>query len=132
MADNPFLDPTIHIRWSELTPDKVAPAIETALAHAQAAVDAIASRDLGVVTYENTFLALENSTEELTLAWAKVSHLQSVADSPALREAHNAMLPKVSAFFASIPLNAALWERLKVFSAQPAVRIYTIHREVLA
>jgi oligopeptidase A len=86
------------------------------LANAQAAVDLIAGHDLGTLTYENTFLALEHATEELNVAWSKVTHLQSVADSPALRDAHNIMLPRVSAFYASIPLNAALWERLKSFA----------------
>src|SRR5678816_1145750 len=113
MSDNPFLDPAFHIRWSTLTPVVVAPGIDAALGCAQAAIDAIAARDLNSLTYENTFLALEHATEELTVAWGKVTHLQSVSDSAPLREAHNAMLPRVSAFFASIPLNGALWERLK-------------------
>ena len=132
MADNSFLDPSFNIRWSALTPDKVAPAIEIALSRAQAAIDVIASRDLGALSYENTFLAVENATEELNAAWAKVTHLQSVADSPALREAHNAMLPKVSAFYAAIPLNAALWLRLKAFSESTVARALTgIHRRFL-
>ncbi len=59
------------------------------------------------------------------MAWGKVTHLQSVADSPALREAHNAMLPRVSAFYAAIPLNAALWARLKVFADSPAAACIT-------
>lgn len=129
---NPFLDPAFHIRWSALTPEHIGPAIESAIARAQAAIDAIAQQDLGAVTYENTFLALEHATEELNVAWGKVTHLQSVADSPALREAHNAMLPKVSAFFAAIPLNAALWERLKAFANVPAARAVSgIHRRFL-
>jgi len=132
MADNPFLDASFHIRWSALTPEHIAPAIEAALARAQAAVDAIASRDLGALDYANTFLALEAATEELNVAWAKVTHLQSVADSPALREAHNAMLPKVSAFYSSIPLNAALWMRLKAVADTPAARTLTgIHRRFI-
>ena len=132
MADNPFLDASFHIRWSGLTPDRVAPAIEAALVRAQANIDLIAARDTGTLNYANTFLALENATEELTLAWAKVTHLQSVADSPALREAHNAMLPKVSAFYASIPLNAALWERLKTFFTTPTAHALSgIHRRFL-
>ncbi len=132
MAENPFLDPSFHIRWSELTADRVAPAIETALGRAQATIDTIASRELSTVSYENTFLALEHSTEELNAAWARVSHLQSVADAPALREAHNAMLPKVSAFYAAIPLNAALWLRLKTVSESAAARALTgIHRRFL-
>jgi oligopeptidase A len=129
MADNPFLDPAFHIRWSELTAEKIAPAIETALGRAQAALEVIARREPGAVTFENTFLALEHATEELAAAWAKVSHLQSVSDSPAWREAHNAMLPKVSAFYAAIPLNPALWSRLKACAQSPAAGALTgIHR----
>ena len=109
---NPFLDESFHIRWAAHTPELIVPGIEAALAEAQARIDAIAD-DVRPATFDNTFLALEQATERLNLAWGKVTHLQSVADSPALREAHNAVLPKVSAFFASIPLNAALWARLK-------------------
>ena len=122
MPTNPFLDPAFHIRWSQLTPGHIAPAIEAALARAQSSIDAIAARDPRALTYANTFLALENATEELTATWAKVTHLQSVADSPVVREAHNAMLPIVSAFYAAIPLNAALWLRLKTFGESAAAR----------
>jgi oligopeptidase A len=117
---NPFLETDFEIRWSQLTPELIAPAIEQALADAQASIDRIAAIELSEVSFENTFLALEKATEVLTQAWGKVTHLQSVADTPALREAHNAMLPKVSAFFARIPLNASLWERLRVFAISPA------------
>ena len=129
MATNPFLDPAFEIRWSQHTPELIAPAIESALARAQAAIDAIAAADLATLTYDSTFLALERATEELNYAWGKVTHLQSVADSPALRDAHNALLPAVSAFFARIPLNPALWTRLKAFAATPAAAALTgIHR----
>lgn len=125
MPTQPFLDPAFEIHWSQLTPERVAPAIEQALVDAQAAIDRIASQDLGALDYENTLLALERATEPLNLAWAKVSHLQSVADSPALREAHNAMLPKVSAFYAKIPLNPELWARLKTFAVRPEAAALT-------
>ena len=132
MSANPFLDSAFHIRWSTLAPEHVASAIEAALAQARAAVDEIAGRDPGSLTYANTFLALENSTEALNLAWAKVTHLQSVVDSPALRDAHNAMLPGVSAFYASIPLNAGLWRRLKAVAATAEAGALTgIHRRFL-
>lgn len=132
MAPNAFLETDFLIRWSQLMPDLIGPAIELALKRAKAAIDAIATRDVGTLTYENTFLALEQATEELNVAWGKVTHLQSVADSPALREAHNAALPKVSAFYASIPLHAHVWHRLKAFSESPAAAgLSGIHRRFL-
>jgi oligopeptidase A len=129
MSTISFLDPAFAIRWSLLTPERIAPAIGEALRRAQAAIDAIATRDPGTLSYANTFLALEHATEELNVAWSKVTHLQAVADSPALRAAHNAMLPEVTAFYAKIPLNAALWSRLKAVAESPAAAALTgIHR----
>ena len=129
MSSNPFLDPSFEIRWSTLTAELICPAIEEAMAGAQAAIEAVAERELTSVTYENTFLALERATEQLNRAWTKVTHLQSVSDSPAMREAHNAMLPKVTAFYARISLNPTLWGRLKSFAATPAAaKLSGVHR----
>ncbi len=129
---NPFVAPDFEIRWSQHTPELVAPAIRRALAGAQASIDAIVALDEGKLTYENTFLALENATDELTRAWGKVTHLQSVADSPAVREAHNLLLADVSAFYARIPLNATLWARLKAFCGTPSAAALTgIHRRFI-
>ena len=105
--------------------------MEEALVRAQGAFDAIASRDAKLADYENTIFALVQATEELTVTWGKVTHLQSVADSPALREAHNAMLPKVSAFYANIYLNPALWQQVKAVSTAPAsTALRGIHRRL--
>jgi len=132
VATNPFLDTAFEVRWSQHTPELIAPAIEAAIARAQASIDAIATRDLATLTYDNTFLALERATEELNYAWGKVTHLQSVADSPSLRDAHNALLPAVSAFFARIPLNPELWARLKAFASTPTAAAFTgIHRRFI-
>ena len=98
------------------------PAVETALADAEQRVATITQLNPTEADYLNTFLALEQATELLNETWAKVSHLTTVADSPALREANNAMLPKVSAFYARIPLNASLWLRLKTAAERPDVQ----------
>ncbi len=132
MPENPFLDPSFEIRWSQLAPESAGPAVTEAIGRAQAAVDAIASRDQGLANYANTFLALEDSVDELNRAWAKVTNLQSVADSPELREAHNALLPKVSSFFARIRLNGELWLRLKaVAKSAEAGALRGIHRRFM-
>ena len=111
---HPFLQDNFHIKWSKLTPDHVESDINKALTDAQRAVDLVAEQK-GPLSYENTILALDEGLDSLNRAWGLVSHLDSVANCPELRAAHNAMLPKVSEFFASIPLNTSLWETLKKY-----------------
>jgi oligopeptidase A len=129
MPTNPFLDAGFLPEWSILQPAHVVPDITLALSRAQAAIDTIATRSLDALSYETTFLALEQATEALNVAWAKVGHLQAVADSAPLREAYNAVLPAVSAFYAAIPLNAELWSRIRACAETPeAKRLTGVHR----
>jgi oligopeptidase A len=117
--NNPFLDRRFDIQWSRLTPALVAPAIEAALADALGALERIATQDRPAVTFASSIEALEAATDALNEAWGKVVHINSVCDSPELRGAYNAMLPKVTEFYASIHLNGALWDVMKAFASTP-------------
>ena len=114
---HPFLQNDFHIKWATLTPEHIETDIGKALDQARDAVDAVAAQE-PPLTYTNTIAALDEGLETLNRAWGLVSHLDSVNNSPELRAAHNAMLPKVSEFFASIPLNEALWETLRAYSVE--------------
>ncbi len=122
---SPFLDSSLHIRWSTLTPDAIVPDITAALADAEARVDAVCRTDRGRMTFENTFLAFESSTAGLSEAWGKVGHLDAVCNSPALREAYNEMLPKVTAFYTKLMMNEALWDLLKTYADTPEGKALT-------
>ena len=120
---NPFLQKDFHVRWSTLTADHIEADISKALIDAQAAVDNVAARSADAaetLTYANTIAALDDGLETLNHAWGLVSHLDSVNNSPELRDAHNAILPKVTEFFSSIPLNEPLWKTLKAFGQSTA------------
>ena len=125
MSSHPFLAPDFAIRWSQLTPEAVAPDIGAALAAAQRKLDAIAAQDPATVTFASSVEALERACDELSRAWGLVGHLNSVADSPALRAAYNSMLPAVSEFYAKIPLDARLWAVLRAFAATPEAQALT-------
>lgn len=121
----PFLDSSLHIRWSTLTPDHVIPDITAALEEAEARVDAVCRTDRGRMTFENTFLAFEESTNLLGEAWGKVGHLDAVCNSDALRAAYNEMLPKVTAFYTRLMMNEALWDLLRTYADTPEAKALT-------
>jgi oligopeptidase A len=115
-ASHPFLADDYHIRWSTLTADHVEADINKGLEIAEANLEKIRKLDLTGVSYENTFGALETASEELDRAWGRLNHLDSVCNDEDQRAALNAALPRVTSFYAAIPLDDAIWEKLKAFS----------------
>jgi oligopeptidase A len=128
---NPLLTVTHEFPFAELRPDQVEPAIAELLAEAQAKVDAIGADPDRPRTYASTLQALEAATERLEFAMTIVEHMTSVATTPELRTAHNAVVPNVSAFWSSIPLNAELWSALREFSTTDEARALTGPRKRL-
>ncbi|MGB1873955.1 MAG: M3 family metallopeptidase [Akkermansiaceae bacterium] len=119
-TSHPFLAEDYHIRWSTLTPEHVGPDIDKALKIAEANLEKIRKLEASELDYENTFAALEKASEELDRAWGRLNHLDSVCNNEEQRAALNAALPRVTAFYASIALDDAIWEKLKAFSESDA------------
>eukprot|EP01028_Stygiella_incarcerata_P001228 TRINITY_DN1196_c0_g1_i1.p1 TRINITY_DN1196_c0_g1~~TRINITY_DN1196_c0_g1_i1.p1 ORF type:complete len:779 (+),score=232.93 TRINITY_DN1196_c0_g1_i1:207-2339(+) len=124
--EHPFLSSSFNIPWSHMAAEHVVPDIELAIERCKKSIETICTNHLGeksdesgsernVGTFESTFLALESAQEELNRAWTFVDHLDTVMNAPALREAKNAVLPKVTDLFSSIPLNERLYTVMKVF-----------------
>lgn len=122
---HPFLSADFHLRWSTLTAEAVRSDIQAALDDAAAKIDAYTGQDRGRMTFESVVLGLDETTRQLNEAWGLVQHLDALCNSPELREAHNAMLPAVSAFFAKIPLNQAIWDLLLTYSKTEEARALT-------
>jgi len=113
---NPLLKMEFRIPFDRIQAGDVEPAIDILLKQSGERLEAIAA-DPAPRSYQNTLAALEGATEELEYASGVVRHLESVATTPELRAAHNAVEPKVSAFFAGIPLNAGLWKAVQACAA---------------
>ncbi len=111
----PFLTQDFHLRWSTLTPEHIEADIRAALAQAQTNLDGLIDLDRGKLSFDSVILGLDEVTRELNESWGLVTHLDSLCNSPTLREAHNKMLAEVSAFFAKIPLNEHLWDLLVTY-----------------
>jgi oligopeptidase A len=61
--------------------------------------------------------AVERTVETLAERIAPVTHLVTVAETPALRAAYNTVLPEMTAFWSRLPLNEGLWRRIKAYAA---------------
>ncbi|MEN9945020.1 MAG: hypothetical protein RLY18_978 [Pseudomonadota bacterium] len=99
-------------QYDAVRPEQIAPAIEHLLSVCETAV-ARAVDTKTPATWLDLVEPLEDATEQLGRSWGVVSHLNAVADTPELRAAYGAMLPKVTAFFASLGQNLALYQRYK-------------------
>ncbi|MBQ2380337.1 MAG: M3 family metallopeptidase [Akkermansia sp.] len=118
--NTPFTDDSFHVSWSQLTPECARNDIRAAIESAKAAIEAICQ--VQEPTYENTFAALENSAKALMRGWGRLSHLQSVMDSPELRAVVNELMPEVVIYSSSVTLNPQLYAALKKAAAQPWVQ----------
>jgi len=115
---NPLLDFSSLPRFSEVLPEHVNPAIEQLIADARTAVSVVEKAES--ITWQTVVEPLQDATERLGRAWGAVAHLNAVISSPALRDAHNTALPKVTQFFTELGLNRALFERYKALSEDAA------------
>lgn len=121
MSQNPFLQLSGNPDWANLTPDHVREDITLALEKAELNLQKIRDLSSKETTFDNTIKALENASYQLYFAWGLVTHLESVSNSPELREVHNEMLPAVSSFGAKITLDSELWNSLQAFSQSEEV-----------
>jgi len=107
--ENPLLSVGLEVPFDRISAEHVEPAITELIRRSEAALNAI---EQAPRTYDGTLGALERATEQLELSMSIVEHLESVATTPALRDAYNAVLPSVSAFWSSIALRDGLYRAL--------------------
>lgn len=121
---NPLLERTYRIPFHRIRAEHVKPGVLSALATAQARIDALAE-DPEDRTYGNTLATLDRITQDLGETLGPVHHLLSVAETPELREAFNAVLPDITQFWSRLPLNEGLWRQVKSFSETREARELT-------
>ncbi len=109
---NPLLDFTGLPRFAEIKPEHVAPAIEQLLAENRALIARLLS-DSTQPTWQSFVVPMEDANERVSRAWGPVGHLNAVMNSPELREAYNATLPKITQYYAELGQNLALFVKFK-------------------
>ncbi|QBH98332.1 oligopeptidase A [Limnobaculum zhutongyuii] len=83
--------------FSAITPDDVVPAIKAALDDCRAAVEKVVAQP-GPFTWDNLCQPLAEVDDRLGQVWSPVSHLNSVKNSPELRQVYEQCLPLLSEY----------------------------------
>jgi len=113
---NPLLDFSGLPRFSDIKPEHVAPAIEKLIEEARAVK---ARTNAAPATWDEFVAPMEDANERLGRAWGQVEHLHAVLDSPPLREAYNAALPKITQYWTELGQDTVRFERYKALAASP-------------
>ncbi len=111
-AMNPLLDTAGLPQFDRIAPEHVAPAMDALLAEADAALTRVTADDFPA-SWTEIAKVLDVATERLGRSWGAVSHLNSVADTPELRAAYNAALPRVTEFWTRLGSNEQLYAKYK-------------------
>ncbi len=108
---NPLLvSMSTQIDYAAIKPEHIAPAIEQLLGTARDAVSAAANPEL-TVSWDAIVTPLDDASEPLWRAWSVVGHLNSVVNTPELRDAYNALLAKITEFSTWVGLHVGLYSQ---------------------
>jgi oligopeptidase A len=129
---NPLLNITDLPAFDAIAPEHVSPALDVLLAEADAALETALGPQVPA-DYEAMSAVLDVATERLGRAWGAVSHLNAVADTPALRAAYSSNLPRLTDFYTRLGADERLFAKYKAVAASPAAaQLATPRRKALA
>jgi oligopeptidase A len=113
---NPLLDFSDLPLFDRISPEHVGPAVDKLLNQANDALEQVTAPDFPA-RWDDIAAVLDVATEKLNRAWGAVSHLNSVADTPELRAAYNAALPRVTGFWTRLGADERLYAKYKAIDA---------------
>ncbi|HVY07251.1 MAG TPA: M3 family metallopeptidase [Burkholderiales bacterium] len=116
---NPLLDFSGLPRFADFKPEFVTPALDELLAENRALVEKLKNQEIEP-GWENFVAPMDDGNERLRRAWGQVSHMNAVMNSPQLRDAYNANLPRITEYFTGLAQDEVLFGKYKALRASRA------------
>ena len=108
-TENPLLDMTGLPPFQHIKPEHVEPALEAIIKENRELLETLLKNNEHY-TWENLIEPLEDADDRLGRMWSPVSHMNSVVNSDALRDAYNNCLPLLSEYSTEMGQNVELYE----------------------
>lgn len=120
---NPLLTPTDLPAFSKIEPQYIEPAIKQLIEENRATVEHLLKQPH--FTWENFILPLAEAGDRLSKVWSPISHLNSVKNSPELREAYQACLPLLAEYSTWVGQHQGLYEAYLQLKNSPEFANYS-------
>ncbi|GIZ10753.1 oligopeptidase A [Pseudomonas sp. NCCP-436] len=130
-VNNPLLQDFDLPPYSQIRPEHVEPAIEQILADSRAAIVELLQSQQSNPSWDGLVLALDELGARLGRAWSPVSHLNAVCNSPELRAAYEACLPKLSEYWTELGQNRPLFEAYATLASSPAAEDFDVAQKTI-
>ncbi|MFY1021415.1 oligopeptidase A [Ectopseudomonas khazarica] len=125
-ANNPLLQDFDLPPYSQIKPEHVEPAVEQILADSRVAIAELLERQQANPSWDGLVLALDELGARLGRAWSPVSHLNAVCNSPELRAAYEACLPKLSEYWTEMGQNKPLFQAYEALAQSPQAATFDV------
>lgn len=109
---NPLLSNSSLPLFSQIKPEHVLPAIKETLNNCRKTIKSVLEQN-SEYTWDNLVQPIDEMDEKFSRAWSPVSHLNSVKNSPELREAYEACLPLLSQYSTWVGQHKPLYNAYK-------------------
>ena len=120
---NPLLTPTALPAFSKIEPQYIESAIKQLIQENRETVERVVNQPH--FTWENFILPLTEAGDRLNKVWSPISHLNSVKNSPELREAYQACLPLLAEYSTWVGQHQGLYEAYLQLKNSPEFADYT-------
>lgn len=130
-ANNPLLQAFDLPPYSAIRPEHVEPAIDRILEDNRAAIARILDSQGEAPDWNGLVLALDALNARLGQAWSPVSHLNAVCNSPELRAAYEACLPRLSAYYTELGQHRGLYQAYKALAESPAAAGFAVAQKTI-
>ena len=120
---NPLLTPTDLPAFSKIEPQYIESAIKQLIQENRETVERVVNQPH--FTWENFILPLTEAGDRLNKVWSPISHLNSVKNSPELREAYQACLPLLAEYSTWVGQHQGLYEAYLQLKNSPEFADYT-------
>lgn len=116
---NPLLRETSLPLFNEIKPEHILPAVEATIAQCKVTIEKTVNEDQAY-TWQNLVEPLDEVDDQLSNIWSPVSHLHSVADTEALRQAYEACLPLLSEYSTYVGQHQGLFKAYQALANSEA------------